>query len=123
MTREELVKKMGGREDRAEWVMEKLLQSVKPGFIETMLKALTQEADREIAEKYKNGYYMDDYMPPEDFNYFSHSLAVDGGNDPDGSKAAAIAKYDLYESRQFEKSADSQERIFLNNMYACFKAH
>lgn len=123
MTREELIKKMGGSEDRAAWVMEELLRNVKPGFIEMMLKAKAAQADEEFASKEASGYYMDDWKAPDGFNVFSYELAINAGNDKDGSKAAAIAQYELWDQRQIEKSSDRQSCNFFHNMYACFRAH
>ena len=123
MTKEELVKKMGGREDRAEWVMEELLRSVKPEFIKLMLRSKATEMDNEITKKEANGYYMDDWRAPDGFNFFSYEISIATGNDKDGSKAKTIDQYNLWEQRQYEKASDKQSSNFYHNMHACFCSH
>jgi hypothetical protein len=50
-------------------------------------------------------------------------MAIEAGNDEDGTKAEAIAQYNLWEQRQLEKSSDRQELNFYHNMHACFCSH
>ena len=43
MTRSELVKMMGS-EERADWMMEQILASIKPAFVAMILKTKAEEA-------------------------------------------------------------------------------
>lgn len=105
MTRKELVKMMGN-EDKAEWAMDRLLESVKPDFVLMVLKSLADAADKKYTERKGSGYYKEYSSFPDGFSLWS---------EPDDSPLAN--QYHENAQREIEESGDMMDRNFKRNMY------
>ena len=108
MTKQELIEMMGN-EDRADWAMTLVLESIKPALVRTAIELKLKEAERTYEEKKRSGYYAagEDALRslPEDFNYW-HAT-------PEQAAASQI-----WEDRQREESSDRMTLTFLRNMNA-----
>ena len=112
MTRKELEKMMGSA-DKADWMMEQLLASVKPGMIMTILKLKKEAQERKVKERTESGYYAEGEAArkeiPEGWSLF--------GDESDPEWQENNRKYELWDSRSREQEADRQTLNFFSNTY------
>lgn len=108
MTKQELIEMMGD-EDRADWAMDLVLESVKPALVRTLIELKRKEAERTYNEQMKSGYYAAGEKAlkslPEDFNYWNATPEQE-------------ATYQIWEDRRREESSDRSAVTFLRNMNA-----
>jgi hypothetical protein len=103
MTKQELIMMMGN-EDRAQWVMERVLGAVKPDFVVAVLKAEAEAAKQRLKDKEESGYYSEFSEFPEGFNYWHASEEMQ-------------QRYDQNEAREYERCGDKQFVTFTSNMW------
>ena len=108
MTKQELIEMMGN-EDRADWAMNLVLESVKPALVRTAIALKLKEAEREYKEKTESGHYAEGKKAldslQEDFNLWHATPEQE-------------ATYQIWEDRQHEEAADRMALTFLRNMNA-----
>lgn len=112
MTKAELIKMMGD-EDKADWMIEQILRSIKPGFVMSILKLKKSEADGVYASKKQSGYYAEGEEAlkqiPDGFSLFGDE------NNPEWQENKK--KYDLWEERRREEQGDRMWMNFTHNVY------
>ena len=109
MTKQELIEMMGS-EDKADWAMNRLLESVKPDFVVMVLKAYAEQKEKELKEKEASGYYEEYSEFPEGFNVWNAT--------PEQEQ-----QWDENERREVEHSGDKMTATFAKNMYIHAHGH
>lgn len=105
MTKQELIKMMGN-EDKANWAMERILESVKPDFVLMVLKNVAKDAKKKYTDREESGYY-------EEFSHFPEGFSL--WSEPEDSPLAK--QYANNTEREIEQSGDKLYMNFTNNMY------
>lgn len=103
MTKQELIAMMGN-EDRAKWVMDRVLEAVKPDFVVAVLKAKADAAKQILQDKEESGYYTEFNEFPADFNYW-------------GASEEMQQRYDQNSDREYERCGDKKFATLTENMW------
>ena len=105
MTKQELIKMMGD-EDKANWAMDRILESVKPDFVLMVLKSVAKAAEKKYTEREESGYY-------EEFSHFPEGFSL--WSEPEDSPLAK--QFDNNRERESEQGGDKMYMNFTKNMY------
>lgn len=112
MTKQELIKMMGD-EDKADFAMALILESIKPEFVMAVLKTKKEKAEKLYEERTKSGYYDEGNKArktiPEGWSLWGDE------DDPEWQKENE--KYKLWETRYTEEQADRSAKTLFNNLY------
>lgn len=108
MTKQELIQMMGN-EDRADWAINLILDSIKPALVRAAIEQKLKKAEQEYKDREKSGYYAEGEKAlaslPEDFNYWH-------------ATPEQAATYQIWEDRKREEASDRMTVTFLRNMAA-----
>ena len=112
MTKQELIKMMGD-DDKANFMMELILESIKPEFVMTVLKLKKEKYEKLYKEREQSGYYDEGNKArktiPEGWSLY--------GNEEDPEWLKEYEKYQLWETRYREEQADRSAKTLFANLY------